>query len=117
MLCQKCGTQLEDGAKFCLECGASTQAKEQETAQDAGFTPIYNYKLQQHVTPAPQPKQKPPKQRRPPATKEIKPRASRRKFSKKGIAVFVSVLILIGVISPLVLLNGNRKKKGAGGLR
>jgi tetratricopeptide (TPR) repeat protein len=39
MFCPNCGTQLEDGLKFCTECGTAVKEARQEKAQSAQSAP------------------------------------------------------------------------------
>ncbi len=54
MFCRQCGTQLREGAKFCLQCGTPVMVQQTNTAQPRQAGP-------QHVNTAP-PRQAPPQQ-------------------------------------------------------
>lgn len=47
MFCQKCGSKVEDGAKFCTKCGtpvAQNPARSRETAEYRDNTEVRNYR-------------------------------------------------------------------------
>ena len=33
MICPRCGAQIEEGAKFCSDCGAAMDVQEEKTAK------------------------------------------------------------------------------------
>ena len=97
MFCNNCGTQIQDGAPFCPNCGASTQAN--NPAPAAAPAPEAN------PAPAYQPVGAPVAAPTAPAKKKFN---FNKKLIKPIIAVVLAVVILVGAIS---LFGGDPKDK------
>ncbi len=87
MFCNNCGTQIPDGAPFCTNCGASTQANDPAPAA------------------APQPTAEPVVAPVAPAPK------AKKGFNKKLITPIVAVVLVIAIIIGAVALFGGDPKE------
>lgn len=95
MFCPNCGTKNEDGAAFCLQCGANLEQVAQETAQETAQP------VQQPVTQE-QEVQQPVQQETPKA-----PKTPRKPLSKGLIAGICGGLAVIIAIVVFIIVGNN----------
>lgn len=107
MICEQCGNEIPDNSKFCVECGAKTDAVEpvmQAAEPEAAPAPPAAEPINQEKTPPPPPPAKPvPKPTPAPKTQY---KSSDNLIKPLGVGSYIGIFILmaIPVVNLIMLL-------------